>query len=159
MVQALGRVLQQNVKMEIEIIPTRISFEDQQTFPLRFKLKIERGPETFNTKIYSVKSRNELQVDFKDEIFKRTSSFYFTDKGAEYKKAKLKIIQINDKDKEHELVSETINLSTLISMVPKDLNIELHKNGIEKLEVKCCCRPIGDQKDIEYISQFINLEI
>ena len=44
-------------------------------------------------------------------------------------------------------------------MVPKDLNIEIHKGGVEKLEIKCCCRPTGDQKDMEYISQFINLEI
>ena len=114
---------------------------------------------TFCTKIYTVKSKDELEVDFFEEIFKKKSSFYFTDKGAEYKKAEIKIIRIDDKDKEQELLYEPMNLATLISMVPKDLNIEIKKNGIEKLEIKCCCRPTGDQKDMEYISQFINLEI
>ena len=57
------------------------------------------------------------------------------------------------------MASETINLATLISMVPKELNIEIQRNSIQRLDLKCCCRPIGDRKDIDFISQFINLDI
>ena len=39
----------------------------------------------------------------------------------------------------------------------RDETIEISKNGVEKIEIQCCCRPI-EQKDIEYISQFINLD-
>ena len=97
-------------------------------------------------------------LDFDNEHFKKESTFYFTDKGAEFKKAEIKIIKIDDKNKESEMVSEQINLSTIISMHLRDEIIEMSRNGVEKMEIKCCCRPIGDQKEIEFVSGFINLE-
>ena len=67
----VSRLFERAVKMEIEIIPMKVFFQQQQTLPFRFKLKVKRGPETFSTKIYTVKSKDELKVDFFEEIFKR----------------------------------------------------------------------------------------
>ena len=145
MVQAFTRLTQQSVNMEIEIIPQRITFDHHDlTFPFRFKLKIKRGPFTFESKVYTMQDNSTAYLDFDNEHFKKESTFYFTDKGAEFKKAEIKIIKIDDKNKESEMVSEQINLSTIISMHLRDEIIEMSRNGVEKMEIKCCCRPIGD---------------
>ena len=136
MVQAFTRLTQQSVNMEIEINPQRITFDNQDlSFPFRFKLKIKRGPFTFESKVYAIQDKSTAYVDFDNEQFKKESTFYFTDKGAEFKKAEIKILKIDDKNKEHEMVSEQINLSTIISMHLRDEVIEMSRNGVEKLEI------------------------
>ena len=103
--------------MDIEIIPVRITFDHHgQTLPYNFKLKINRGPFTYDTKVYTVKDTNESYLHFEDEHFKKESTLYFTDKGAEFKKAVIKIVKVSETNKETEIVSEQINLSTIISM-------------------------------------------
>ena len=160
MVQAFTRLAQKGVEMEIEIVPSRITFDHHgQSLPFRFKLKIIRGPFVFESKIYKVEDKNQLYLDFEDEQFKKESTFYFTDKGAEFKKAIIKVIKLSANDKESDMVSEQINLSTIISMKLRDEIIEISRNGVEKLEIQCCCRPIGDQKDIEFVSGFIALDV
>ena len=160
MVHAITRLAQKGIDMEIEIIPSRITFDHHgQTLPYRLKLTIVRGPFTFKTKEYEVKDKNQAYMDFEDECFKKESTFYFTDKGAEFKKCQIKIFKIDpENDKESLLVTEEINLSTVISMRLREEIIEIGKNGLEKLEIQCCCRPIGDQKDIDYVDGFIRLD-
>ena len=136
MVQAaFTRLGQKGIDMEIEIIPKRITFDHHsQTLPYEFKLKIIRGPFTFDSKKYEVKDESQAYLDFEDEHFKKESTFYFTDKGAEFKKAVIKVFKI-ESDKETQMVSEEINLATVISMRLRDEVIEIGRNGVEKLEI------------------------
>ena len=55
MVQAFTRLAQKKIDMEIEIIPSRITFDHHnQDLPYKFKLKINRGPFTFESKVYEL---------------------------------------------------------------------------------------------------------
>ena len=139
MVQAaFTRLGQKGIDMEIEILPSRITFDHHsQTLPYKFKLKIIRGPFTFGSKVYEVKEKSQAYLDFEDEQFKRESTFYFTDKGAEFKKAVIKVFKVEGEkcEKETQMVSEEINLATVISMRLRDEVIEIGRNGVEKLEI------------------------
>ena len=92
-----------------------------------------------------MKDANQAYLDFEDEVFKKESTFYFTEKGAEFKKCVIKVMKIDtETKKESQLVYEEINLSTVISMNVRDEVLDIGAKGIEKLELKCCVRPTGD---------------
>ena len=107
MVTAFTRLNQKGIIMEIEIHPIRITFDHhEQKFPLRFKIKIVRGTVTWESNVYTVNDDSMQYLDFEDEHFKKDSTkIYFTDKGAEFKKAVIKVIRISPNDKESEMCS------------------------------------------------------
>ena len=47
-----------------------------------------------------MKEKDKAYLDFDNEHYKKPSTFYFTDKGAEFKKAVITVVRITDNDKE-----------------------------------------------------------
>ena len=136
--QALQRLAQKSIQMEIKIHPLSIYLrgiagELNEGQSCELQVQIVRGPYTFTSKAYHVTPEAE-EVMLSSEEFKKNSGFYFTQKeGAQHKKAVINIVKksmVNGKEKLDILTTTDINLASLISKEMKDSRLDIGKNGI-----------------------------
>lgn len=159
--QALQRLAQKNIKMEIKLRPLTLqlrgsSGELNDGQPCEVQIQIIRGPETFTSGLYHV-TPEAKEVIFSEEEFKKNSGFYFSKDGPEYKKATFNVLKkftVNGKDETNVLTSTDINLSSLISNELKDSRIEFGKSGILALSMLASVSPVNES-DRAFITTFL----
>ena len=142
--QALQRLTQKNINMEIEIKPRSLSYKASEVNggnPCKIYIKIVRGPLTWQSKDYQL-DQEEISLQFDNDSFKKKSGLYFTKGGAEYKKATILVMKKDSNGAETEMTSNDINISSLISAEMKDNRIEIDRNGFMALTIQSKIYPI-----------------
>lgn len=135
--QALSRMMQKSINMEIKLLPKLLSYDPREANdgePCQIFVRVVRGPLTWQTKKYSIESDNDI-IDFNQEEFVKKSGFYFTKDGAEFKKATISILKVKEGSDPEELASNDINLSGLISPELLDRTIRIGKDGFKALRI------------------------
>jgi len=97
--QALQRLVQKNINMEVILQPINIEIKGSELNEGReckLLVRIERGPVTWQTNESYRVFPEDTEIVISDEEFKKRSGFYFTKDGAEFKKATIKVIMIAD---------------------------------------------------------------
>ena len=89
-------------------------------------------------------------------MFEKESGFYFSGMEAEFKKAIIEILRVeNEQDEEGlPLQDATINLSSLISFETLNEKLHIEDKGIKEIEFSGRVFP-ADTKDNEFIEKYI----
>lgn len=157
--QALQRLVQKNINMEVLLQPTSLAVQGADVnggAECKVVLRIIRGPLTWkSSRSYSI-FPEDTSLTLTGEEFRKQSGFYFTKDGAEYKKATIKVCKVIDEETEleEELSSNDFNLSSLIASEVKDTRIEIAKAGILSLNIMAKVFPVDD-KDKEFVSGYL----
>lgn len=123
--------------MKIEIIPKHLTIDPDilvgESESMKIRVRVVRGPLTWiSPTIYTLDSET-TQIDFKkEELFEKESGFYFSGNEAEFKKAVIEIVRVeNESDLEGLTLSEaTLNLSSLISFDLLHEKLDINEKGI-----------------------------
>ena len=155
--QALTRLTQKSINMEIMFKPVSISYtpaEVNEGEPCEIYLEVTRGPLTWNSEKYDLNS-DETEIQFREgDKFNKKSGFYFTKEGAEYKKATIKVMKSTADGEAVELTSNDINLSGLICLNAETNHIEIHKNGFITLTAESKIYPSA-HSDQEFVNSYL----